>query len=229
MPPTALSTTPVLYSAYSAVADNELGEIVTHIAVLSNSQSLVRGSSASVLHQSPPLKVPSPEDRPSTMQVRLVSELPLSKAQAEMVGIWLSRTRKQMPRNWKSQYVVVPAISVVRGDGGVEIFRRYSCAGFVLDLYESGAGVQLIPNWQSGELPLVDAATVSAVWQRSLDRYDGETLAERLANSAADGVDLGISGQGPWPILLPGYVMKAIANGVQGLPSPTLADAKAMP
>jgi len=92
----------------------------------------------------------------------------------------------------------------------------YSCAGFVLDCFESNAVKKLLVSWDDPSFPKVHEGTIREVWCRRLE------LTPQLKDT------LGLLGDGPWPVVMPGYIMNAFkrrADEIRSEPfSPTEHD-----
>lgn len=98
--------------------------------------------------------------------------------------------------NERRQYLVHPAWKDVRDPNtNVRRYRRYSCAGFVLDAHRQ---VELdLLKIDETSLPEVDKVTLAT-------GYPGLEMHESLLDR------LGIPGSGPWKVVLPGYVVHAL-------------------
>lgn len=79
-------------------------------------------------------------------------------------------------------------------------FRRFNCAGFVVEAYRD-AGIELL-NLEDEVLPSVSLDTLKMAYP------DHASSLDRVQLRAAYGLD----GEGPWPVLLAGYVMNAMAR-----------------
>ena len=87
--------------------------------------------------------------------------------------------------------------------------HRFNCASFVAHCYREGAGIRLLVD--DAMLPEVDRALLERVWT------------PRIVHA---GRGRGLTGAGPWRVLLPGYVLNALRGGRPALPfQPSLTDA----
>lgn len=92
----------------------------------------------------------------------------------------------------------------------------YSCAGFVLDCFESNVVKKLLVSWDDPSFPKVHKDTIREVWRGRLE------LTPQLKDT------LGLLGDGPWPVVMPGYIINAFkrrADEIRSEPfSPTEHD-----
>lgn len=92
----------------------------------------------------------------------------------------------------------------------------YSCAGFVLDCFENNVVKKLLVSWDDPRFPKVHEDTIRGVWCGRLE------LTPQLKDT------LGLLGDGPWPVVMPGYIMNAFkrrADEIRSEPfSPTEHD-----
>jgi len=110
-----------------------------------------------------------------------------------------------VPRSSLCTYLATPAARLRRDeDTGQIIAWEFSCAGFVAAAYEHGAAIRLVDQEQ---LPPLSYAQASHIWAHSNERV--------FARFAAR---FGLSGPGPWPVLLPGHLIHALARGRAALP-----------
>lgn len=177
---------------------------VGHVALLAADAELGPATGTSVYQMGKRLEI----DPPTSMNVDAVAWLPLSATEEQQIDVWLDDMKTRTAR---CTYLAFPDAGT-RADpitGNVTGFT-FSCAGFVRTAYRDGAGLDL--TGPQGTWPEVDAATVRAVWAIPVD-------AERRVLDF-----VGLSGPGPWRILLPGYLMHALSVGRYRLPytpSPT--------
>lgn len=101
-------------------------------------------------------------------------------------------------------------------------FRRFSCAGFVLEAYRD-AGIDLI---DIDAVPEVDLQMIYRAYPE-LERLESDPQLRQRARMRSR-QELGLNGDGPWPVLLPGYVLHSLARNtgaIRGGPySPNAGD-----
>jgi hypothetical protein len=98
----------------------------------------------------------------------------------------------------REQYVIAPHVKEQKSQDGTVICRRYNCAGFVVEAYRS-AGVEFIETTPSS-LPPVDLSTLALQYPDMVMLLENPKTRERF----------GIPGDGPWPVVLAGYVVNAL-------------------
>lgn len=128
--------------------------------------------------------------------------------------LFLQLSTTQILRMAPQMYCVLPHTSPIHEDDGRYTRTRFSCVGFVLEAYKS-ARITLL---NLDELPLIDMTVIAAA-------YPPTRLIERGQISADD---LGLAGDGPWPVLLCGFLFHSLnrdANVIRQEPyAPTISD-----
>ena len=107
------------------------------------------------------------------------------------------KTRRTRPTSL-NRYVIASHVIVVRAEDQTVLHHRFSCAGFVIEAYRE-AGINVLQTGR-GELPLVSLDALKAQYP----------FAERRLDKPEDREKLGIPGDGPWPVVLAGYVLNAL-------------------
>lgn len=102
----------------------------------------------------------------------------------------------QLMRAAPQMYCVHPHVSPLFEDDGRYVRMRFSCAGFVLEAYKR-ARIQLL---DVDGLPMADMAIIAAAYPQTQFIESGRISAEAL----------GLGGDGPWPVLLCGYLFQAL-------------------
>lgn len=105
-------------------------------------------------------------------------------------------SRTQLMQMAFQMYCVLPHASPLSENDGRYARTRFSCSGFVLEACKR-ARIRLL---DLNALPMVDMAIIAGA-------YPQIRLLERGMTSAED---LGLRGDGPWPILLCGYLFHAL-------------------
>ena len=93
-------------------------------------------------------------------------------------------------------YCVLPHASPLQENDGRYARTRFSCAGFVLEAYKR-ARIKLL---DLNGVPTVDMAIIAAAYPQIRFIESGRISAEAL----------GLGGNGPWPVLLCGYLFHAL-------------------
>ncbi len=138
------------------------------------------------------------------MDVHVAAHIPLTNSEMKEMEVWMEEIADEYAdagvkgkKNWREQYFITPPWKDVHDNNtGVRRYRRYSCAGFVLDGHRQ-IDIQLLN---------LDA----------LPEVGRDAIAAAYANEAGETPDLsqliqfGLEGEGPWPLALPGYVIRAL-------------------
>jgi hypothetical protein len=144
---------------------------------------------------------------PDTMQSDVLARLPLTDAEEADLAVWLANLDTD---GVTKRYKALPADEAIVDPVSRKITRWFfSCAGFVCRAYRVATSLTLV---DTAALPPSALELIVEVWETNEPR--------RLALA-------GLRGVPPWPVLLPGHVLRAIHAGRAGLPySPTVADAR---
>jgi len=104
--------------------------------------------------------------------------------------------RTQLIQMAPQMYRVLPHASPFHEDDGRYTRTRFSCAGFVFEAYKR-ARIRLL---DLNALPMVDMAIIAVAYPQTRF-FDRGTITPE---------DLGLRGDGPWPVLLCGYLFHAL-------------------
>ena len=196
MPASDLTQGPNRLSRYDVVGERADGpdHFVTHVGLHNaDDRSVKANEDIGAVHMRPPLA------QNGTIKAHVVGSVPLTNDEIKEVSVWINeiddeyRTASVGPRH---QYIIDPVWQCKRDPNtGVLRYRRYSCAGFVLHGHRE-VGITLL-NIDPAVLPEVDRQTIVAT-------YPG--IAERAQLLR----QFGLEGNGPWRIVLAGYVLHAL-------------------
>ncbi len=208
-PPTRSVTAPA-YSIVGMYSEPTEKRFVRHVAILAEESSLESGKRAAVWHMGPPLvsgeRTKKRIHGAQIESVHLSGRVPLDLDQMEGIKDWLEEVDKESaPEDPFKRYLVRPhCVWHIAPETDRPLYRRFSCVGFVLECYKS-VDIDLV-NTEESDLPEVDFETL-------VKAYPGLGRDELLLQRAMRGVtrdDLGIAGEGPWRIVLAGYVFHAL-------------------
>lgn len=102
----------------------------------------------------------------------------------------------ELMRSAPEMYCILPHAAPFCEDDGRYVRMRFSCVGFVLEAYRM-ARISLL---RLDDLPLVEMADIAAAYPQT-----------RLIRCGAISANaLGLDGNGPWPVLLCGYVFHSL-------------------
>lgn len=175
---------------------------VQHVALL-RADAEIRYATADVpvWHMGPPL-VAGPLSamnarRNATCTIHLAGTVDLDAQDMEGIETWLAEADKEnRPLGLLPQYIAHPPVLWVVAENGIPLYRRFSCAGFVMECYRS-VDINLIDDSNHERLPELDLETLANAYGDSVRKNERRE-------------QLGISGAGPWRIVLAGYVMHAL-------------------
>jgi len=181
------------FDIVGSYAENAI-RFVRHVGLFNSDIQMVKANDdVSAVHMQPPLI-----DKP--MKAHVVGRVPLTNEDVQEIAAWIKGTTDEYERSKatdkRRQYIIDPPWQDVRDPNtGVRRYRRYSCAGFVLDSHLQ-VNIELL-QLDSQALPEVDRETITSAYFGS----------GRHPRSLAM---FGLQGDGPWRIVLPGYVLHAL-------------------
>ncbi len=217
-----LSSSPLLAEKYSVVgkyAETDDG-LIGHVAMIATKEptDIYYGDSVEVWQMGPPLIADARVQRVARNG---------TQCEAHVLGSvdWPENAFKRM-RNWRRDlagripfktkrhieyYIIHPAILKGKiSSSDIQKRTRFSCAGFVLACYRVGL---------LDEKHIMDDNAVIKTGEDVLPKVDIEYIckaypfiAKRIKNPEFR-KDMGLSGDGPWPILLAGYILRAMEQG----------------
>ena len=181
------------YDVVGMHADRE-SRFVTHVGLQDADNRFVEvDDEVSVIHMRPPL------EHAEDIRAHVAGNIPLEPDEIKQIQAWFEENKDEYDRCKVApleQYIIHPSWkNVVNPNTGVRRYRRYSCAGFVLYGHFQ-VGVELL-NTDTDTLPTVDLATIISAYPW----VDGHP--KLLAR-------LGLEGEGPWNVVLAGYVLHAL-------------------
>lgn len=197
MPAWRLGNQPASFHRFDVAGQDAAteAEFVRHVGLLSAAYNGITCDAAvSLDHMGPPLRT-SDNAKP----IQTIGAVPLTADQQEQVRVFVNERdleykAEQSLSRWR-QYVVHP--HVVRPNESFSRFR-FSCSGFVMEAYRE-AGIGLIEG-QSANVPRIDAQKVIHAYPELEDAIRNVGVRKRF----------GLQGDGPWPVVLAGYVLSAL-------------------
>lgn len=176
---------------------------VTHVGILAGPLAIAAGATVSVFDMGSRLQI----EPPGSMIAHIAATLPLTKEQAEGLAEWIAEIKTLAGH---CEYIALPAAQFVE-DGPSERrkYWKFSCAGFVVTAYKEGADIKLVVDEDC--LPLLDSSKVREVWGPVLG-VTSERLQRRYLKA------FGLGGDGPWRVLVPGYLFHALEESPEHLP-----------
>lgn len=156
---------------------------------------------AKMVEMCPPLIVPKPDEATDSDwdRIDVVGSIELTAAESKQVAIFIEETAKELDSIPKRhQYNVHPHFLDRQGPDTV---RRYSCAGYVQQAYEY-ADIDLV---DITAIPDVGLETILPAYSDSREELE-HPRARRF---------VGLKGDGPWPVLLPGDIFHSMNRAPQ--------------
>lgn len=186
------------YDVLGTHADRE-PRFVMHVGLHdADNRSVEVGDHVSAIHMRPPLELGG------TIEVHVAGHVPLRTDEIREISAWIEEIRDEYSTHnpdMADQFVIDPPWEdEVDQNTGVRRYRRYSCAGFVLDGHRE-VDIELLEIGVDA-LPKVDRHTITAAYPQ----FDGRL--ELLGQ-------FGLQGDGPWRIVLAGYVLHALARSTE--------------
>lgn len=184
-------------------ADSDAGSFVGHAGLAaSDADEAEQGDSIAVYHMKPPL------DDKKSISIHVLGSASLTDDESKMIELFctehFSEHKAQDIRGLKG-YIVQPHAADLKEADGTTVCRRFSCAGYVVDAYRD-AGIDMLDT-DPANLPQVNMATLDRAYPFVPRLRNNPQLLHRSGSSLDE---LGVSGQGPWPIVLPGYLFHAL-------------------
>ncbi len=194
MPTINFDQGPQTLSRYDVVGQRAEGQIrfVRHVGLLAEDNKYLEiGGEARVLHMGPPL------EEEGTIEVHVAGRVPLTNDESKIISTWFEKIKDEYHSiSRRRQYVICPPWKDQRDSNNrSRRYRRYSCAGFVLDSHRQ-VDIELL-DIDENVLPAVDRQTIVLAYP------DAEGHANLL-------LDWGLEGNGPWRLVLAGYVLHAL-------------------
>ena len=176
-------------------------EFVRHVGLCEeDSDTMWLGSELVLSHMGPPLETGS-EGNP----IQSVGTVPITYDQQQQIRVFLdelsSEYEAQRARP-KRQYIICPHAAP---PNETIPFRRFNCAGFVIEAYRD-AGIDLITT-DDDSLPGVTLEVLVHAYPEHSQQLADDKLREFF----------GLPGDGPWPVVLAGYVMNSLGRSTEAI------------
>ena len=194
----------VKYSIIGNYSDELSTRFVSHLAITREDGLVTFGAELPVWQMSPPLFAGAQE---STSQAHVAAWLELTPDEREGIADWLAEVDKENRPATPSRKQIIDQYSVSidpkdrwhYDEKKVPLYRKFSCVTFVLDAYDEGAGITLLDLSDPERLPPATLDQLTRVYPavQHGDRFRGK---------------VGVEGDGPWHIPLPGHVCHAMTR-----------------
>jgi hypothetical protein len=171
-------------------------EFIGHIALARERATNYRVTEPlNVVHMRPPL------EHAGQCHAHCIGSVGLTADEEQQIAVFSDEIQSEYLAaqvNTRSQYVISPHVKEVRSDDGTVVCYRFSCAGFVIEAYHE-AGIDVL-TFADEDLPPVSLDALKTQYPRFAGLLDSDRMRE----------ELGIPGDGPWRVVLAGYVMNAL-------------------
>jgi hypothetical protein len=181
---------------------------IGHVGLATAASTFPRAAGIRIADMMPPLLVGHP--LPAASPVTCHGQAQLLEFEVQAIAGFVraiqseyqaEESRQKQARRWdkaqfrRAQYTIRPP---VQWPNRQRRYSRFSCAGFVHEAY-AAAGIVVV---------LTDEVRIPSYSLASLVRAY-EHASEQLAD-AAFRTGMGLAGDGPWPVLLPGHVLNGL-------------------
>ena len=197
MPAQRLTDKPVPVAKFDVLGEDStsLPQFVCHVGLaIETHQQLCVGDQAAIRHM-------GPLENPGSLQAHSVGSASLTVDEANQIQLYLDEIEceyaaaPQRP-SLRQQYVVHPHVKPWTAKDGTVLWLRFSCVGLVIESY------------READIVLVTEEGLESVGPDLLDAaYPRLAPIQKLSPSVR--TSLGIPGDGPWTVMLPGYVLHA--------------------
>lgn len=193
MPAKRLDSQPVDVGKYEVAGLDaaDMPGFVGHVGLCDEVETaIVVGAVLNVMHMAPPFCR-------GAHLVHVVGYAGLSVDQIQQINVFVDELALEYSahefRRVDKQYVIHPHVREPDADTP---YRRFNCAGFVIEAYRE-AGIELLVT---DDVPPLKLDTITTAYR------SGASLLERPRWRE----EMGLTGDGPWPVVLAGYVINAL-------------------
>lgn len=207
MPAQRLNDEPVSVRKYDVAgkdADSgSLANFVGHVGLFGDDRGqLRRDDRQPLVHMGPPLGVNEGEHA-----VHCVGSAGLTTDDILQIQVFVDERAGEyeatkIRQDIRAQYCVRPHVEAHREPNGTVTYWKYSCAGFVIEAYRY-VGLDLLITDEE-RLPPVDLRLLVAAYPD-------------IAASARLRARFNLQGDGPWKVVLAGYVLNALDRSVEAI------------
>jgi hypothetical protein len=199
MPATRITDSDVTLAQFDVVGQDDVKPFVKHLGLCASSGQQ-KAAEVSVHDMGPPLR------SPGSMAANVRATADLNDDERRKIASFVDRHANEHkaqqfsgPRGNARSYVIYPHCREETEQDGTHVYTRFSCAGYVIESY------------QFARLTLLDLPQVPPVsLQQASIAYP--EMAAALSSSARLREEFGLTGHGPWPIVLCGYVVHSLAR-----------------
>jgi hypothetical protein len=176
-------------------------KFICHVALADEGRhDVLRETAVAVAHMGPPL-----ERKHDGFPIHACGGACLGVGEMRQVSVFVDEHISEYEADkvrGESQYTIMPHC---REPDECCSVRRFNCAGFVIEAYRY-AGIDLVTT-DTAFLPTVSLDTLSSAYPDL----------ERVLRSARHRSKFGLQGDGPWPVVMAGYVLNALNRSAEDI------------
>ena len=187
---------PIPISQFDLIGQDGFKPFVRHVGLAGDTGAFAPTGLA-VKHMGPPLES-------TNMNCDVLGTAELAVDEVRLVALFVDRNQDEHDSRQLAPgdaYCVHPHVDPVRADDGTIEYFRYSCAGFAVMAYAE-ADIQLL------DLAALPAVTLDTIADAYPDH--AQVLRRRVATRAK----FGLTGNGPWPVLMCGYLFHSLKRPI---------------
>jgi hypothetical protein len=172
-------------------------EFIRHVGLAQDEGLQIKvGSTLAVVHMGPPLGTRTPSG-----PISAVGTAALTADEVLKVALFVDRIEGEYQaagiRDARGQYCIAPHARPYPPEGTV-VCLQFNCVGFVIESYRF-ANIDLLET-HTDALPLIELEVLTRQYPNLEQTLRNPRFRERM----------GIPGDGPWPVVLAGYVLNAL-------------------
>src|SRR5271157_2502922 len=199
MPTQRVGSTPMTIRRFDVIGKDasSVPEFIEHVALAAEERlHHVASAALPVVHMRPPL------ERAGECRADCVGSAGLSVGSQRQIKVFCDMIESEYKAaqlgSFRAQYVICPHVDPIRRHDDTIVYRRFSCAGFVLEAYLA-AGIHILLT-DLARVPPVGLETLKTQYARFAQVLDSPRVRD----------EFGIGGDGPWPVVLAGYVLNTL-------------------
>jgi hypothetical protein len=205
VPSFRIETPTVSLSVFDVVgADGDQPRFISHTG-LAESEGAHKVDAVKILDMGPPLRGPGTT---TAVKATAAGRAELTDDEQQKIRSFVNQhvsehesflqlNERQILRLAPQMYCIYPHATPLAEDDDRYVRMRFSCSGFVYEAYRS-ARISLL---DVGTLPPVDMAVIKVAYPAQTRLMESERLTPE---------SLGLEGEGPWPVMLCGYLLHAL-------------------
>ena len=197
MSATRLGANPIAIRRFDVIGEDGTGEdVIRHVGLAAEASDGIHANTMVLVHHMGP-----PLARDGEMHAHVRGQLELTDDEQNQIKVFVDEHAPEGQAEERTgalrRYVVRPHADWLREEDGTPVCRRFSCAGFVIEAYAE-ADLPLVVT-DEGSLPPVSRDALTPIYPQ-------------LRDHPAVARKVGLGGDGPWPVVMPGYIFHSLAR-----------------